>query len=538
MKGMFKGCTCLNILDLSLFNTENVIDMSEMFCDCNNLKFLNLSNFNTENVKSMYRMFYGCFFLFFLNISKFQTNNVTNMKEMFYQCSSLKSLDLSNFDTSNVENMENMFNNCLYFTNLKNDFISKISEQEMKTTIEKTSKTFLEKESGMISKTIQYCNQNLINYKDTYKDLINQSIKDFVNNIKYINVILLGQSGVGKSTLVNALKSKNSEEKSEDLSEDNNKIINVDEADFLRLWDIKGIDNNNSEEVLSTAEAIITSSKNKDLESSIHFIWFCITGTLLDPHIKEVLDNIINNYENSIYIFIIYLKSSNKDDYLNMNEEINKIYSNKNLKFIPVLHKENSKQFNLDDIIKKTINSFKNYIYSIKTDCLNDIIKYIQKNVAKIETKKNGDDLYNSICDIFEKLLGKLDGKSKEYLQKNIKNVLKYSKDGIYNDEIKDSIDKFKKEKLKFKNIKKCDFIEKIDDNLNKELEEKYAKISTVYYKENFNDEIFLYYCNLIKKEVVSNIIKSINDLKKSGELKSLIEKEIENNNNFKNLFK
>ena len=355
MKSMFNACTNLKNLDLSFFNTENVTDMSEMFCNCNNLKFLNLSNFNTQNVESMYRMFYGCNLLFFLNLSKFQTNNVTNMKEMFFQCSTLNSLDLSNFDTSNVDNMENMFKDCLYFTNLKNEFITNITDKDIEDTIEKTTKTFFQKESGMISKTIQYCinNQNLINNKDKYKNLINQSIKDFINNINTINVILLGEAGVGKNTLINALANMNKEIKNENISKTNNKI-NVYEIQFLTVWGIKRIENNNIKEVLTNVKTLINNSKNQDLDTSIHCIWFCITGTKIESHVKDVLDDLINNYGNDIPIFIIYLKASNKEQYINMNEEINKIYPNKKLEFIPVLAKEddnddNIKQFGLDD---------------------------------------------------------------------------------------------------------------------------------------------------------------------------------------------
>ena len=61
--------------------------MSYMFSGCSSLKELNLSNFNTNNVINMYGMFKGCSSLKELNISNFNTNNVTNMEGMFYGCS-------------------------------------------------------------------------------------------------------------------------------------------------------------------------------------------------------------------------------------------------------------------------------------------------------------------------------------------------------------------------------------------------------------------------------------------------------------------
>ena len=52
MKQMFSECL-LKELDLSNFNTNNVIDMSYMFCGCKSLRKINLSEFNTENVTNM-----------------------------------------------------------------------------------------------------------------------------------------------------------------------------------------------------------------------------------------------------------------------------------------------------------------------------------------------------------------------------------------------------------------------------------------------------------------------------------------------------
>ena len=57
---MFEGCSSLQSIDLSSFNTTNVKDMSYMFYKCSSLQSINLSSFNTTNVKEMWRMFYGC----------------------------------------------------------------------------------------------------------------------------------------------------------------------------------------------------------------------------------------------------------------------------------------------------------------------------------------------------------------------------------------------------------------------------------------------------------------------------------------------
>ena len=115
---MFLGCSSLTSLDLSKFDTSNVVDMSAMFNSCSSLTSLDVSNFNTSNVTNMGYMFSGCSSLTLLNLSNFNTNKVTDMSSMFYNCSSLTSLDVSNFNTSNVANMSLMLHSCSSLTSL------------------------------------------------------------------------------------------------------------------------------------------------------------------------------------------------------------------------------------------------------------------------------------------------------------------------------------------------------------------------------------------------------------------------------------
>ena len=107
MHHMFYGTTSLKNLDLSSFNTSKVTDMSYMFYG-SKLNSLNLKSFDTSSVTDMGSMFYGTTLLKNLDLSSFNTSRVTNMKNMFYN-TGFTSIDLKNFDTSNVTNMSGMF---------------------------------------------------------------------------------------------------------------------------------------------------------------------------------------------------------------------------------------------------------------------------------------------------------------------------------------------------------------------------------------------------------------------------------------------
>ena len=115
---IFYGCSSLTNLDLSNFDTKDVINMSYMFYMCSNLTKVNLSNINTQKVNNMKLMFYNCSSLTNLNLSSFDTRNVKDMKMMFYNCSSLIKLDVSNFNTEKVDDMSGMFSDCFSLSKL------------------------------------------------------------------------------------------------------------------------------------------------------------------------------------------------------------------------------------------------------------------------------------------------------------------------------------------------------------------------------------------------------------------------------------
>jgi len=133
MSGMFSNCTGLEKINLKNLNTEKVTDMSWMFNECTALTSIDLSSFKTDKVENMGKMFNRCESLANINISNFNTENVTSMLFMFWQCKSLVKLDLSNFNTEKVENMQGMFSNC---HSLKSLNVSKFNTEKVTNMIE------------------------------------------------------------------------------------------------------------------------------------------------------------------------------------------------------------------------------------------------------------------------------------------------------------------------------------------------------------------------------------------------------------------
>jgi surface protein len=91
MSGLFYNCSSLTTIDLTNFQTNNVITMKKMFAECSSLRNINLKNFETHNLKDMSYMFKNCKRLNYIdfNITINSKNNIYK-KGLFYGCKSLR----------------------------------------------------------------------------------------------------------------------------------------------------------------------------------------------------------------------------------------------------------------------------------------------------------------------------------------------------------------------------------------------------------------------------------------------------------------
>ena len=106
-------------LDLSHWDTSEVINMSKMFYYCNALVSVDLSNWDTSKLKRMDDMFYYCETLTELDIKHFDVSNVDTANGMFNYCRALTSLDLSGWTfKDSIYNFGNMFNECNSLTSV------------------------------------------------------------------------------------------------------------------------------------------------------------------------------------------------------------------------------------------------------------------------------------------------------------------------------------------------------------------------------------------------------------------------------------
>lgn len=103
---MFYGCSSLESLDLSGWDTGRVLSAGSLFEGCSSLATVNLSGWDTGMMLYMDRLFYGCESLVYLNLSSWTTKAPTacvyyakkdltvSMSQMFACCPSLEQLHL------------------------------------------------------------------------------------------------------------------------------------------------------------------------------------------------------------------------------------------------------------------------------------------------------------------------------------------------------------------------------------------------------------------------------------------------------------
>ena len=106
---LFYDLKNLKEVDLSKFNSSNLVNTASMFKNCYSLELINFTNFDTSSITTMSLMFYNCIKLKSIDLSYFNTSKVTDMQALFYNCHSLEFLNISNFNTSSCRHLFNVF---------------------------------------------------------------------------------------------------------------------------------------------------------------------------------------------------------------------------------------------------------------------------------------------------------------------------------------------------------------------------------------------------------------------------------------------
>ena len=266
----------------------------------------------------------------------------------------------------------------LFKAKLNNAFIPKDSIKELVS-------EFIEQEDGegAFQYKIEECIKKIEKTREEFE-------------IKYLTVMVVGKSGVGKSTLINEVLRLEGSEKAKVGT--GNFVTTVckeyksEYLEFLKLIDTRGIELNSNygaEQVQEDASNHIESRKEtNDPNKFVSCIWYCITGTRFEEAEKKLLNSLRTAYGDSkIPIILIYTKANDNKAINEMKEYIKEIKLDAN--FIPVLAQRLElpnncgvlEPFGIDQLIKETLNKCKK---ALNGEMFSVITKSISKKVLDI----------------------------------------------------------------------------------------------------------------------------------------------------------
>ena len=278
------------------------------------------------------------------------------------------------------------------------------------------------------NKKEEYIKENLADYdirklqelvQNVFKDekfseLIQAKVKEFIDKMNFethtshFNILVLGSTGVGKSTLINSVlkldeKSPNAAKvgkgKPVTLGEPRSYIS--DKVKGLKLWDTQGIDKSGYD-ITKLKESVVNLINNNANENNpdnfIHCLWYCVSAHRFETVERDFLIELMKVYhDETLPIIIAYTQCFSEEIGESMSKEIKKICmeQNRNLEVIPVLAQDMNvgrknnptlvEKFGIDKLLES---SFKKIEGAVQSACFHSIREQIKTNY-KASIKKN-----------------------------------------------------------------------------------------------------------------------------------------------------
>ena len=144
-------------------------------------------------------------------------------------------------------------------------------------------------------------------------DMVREKLKEEYEKMGKVNIVIAGKTGVGKSTLINAMFGNKVAETSvgKPCTKNIEKYESPDSP--LTIYDNVGFEMRNTDEVIKETKDLIDKQKNSgDIKDHIHCIWYCIRGE--GDRIEEEEIKIINGFaeDENVPVIIVLTQSSRK----------------------------------------------------------------------------------------------------------------------------------------------------------------------------------------------------------------------------------
>ena len=308
---------------------------------------------------------------------------------------------------------------------VKKNFISKLDDKilKIKEKIEKELNNYSPSNLKIFFQKLAE-NENLEIKLIEYVKLESEKILlIFYKNSTHFNILLLGKTGIGKSTLINGIFNF---KENEGAKTGEGKPITTEYDEYtsenrkgLRLIDSKGIEmgDYNINTVFNSAKHLIeTKAREGDPDKLINCIWYCFKSSSLrfEPVEKEILSLLMNQYDdNKLPIIIVITQNFDDNDTEKMRDYIEKEfqYLNKEIIIMPV-------------VAKKKIMNRKNNEFIIEKDGIEELIKISFEKSQKAVLPAVAKSIKEKIIQAFEESTENKKNKLKHNLKRNVQKIL------------------------------------------------------------------------------------------------------------------
>jgi len=254
------------------------------------------------------------------------------------------------------------------------------------------------------------------NIKENIKLQLNLLLDEPNRKVNHLNILVLGISGVGKSSLIKILLGyEELKEGSKDIPEDGffkpttegkPKYYESKMVPFLKLADTQGIEISSktskkpygiSEVEEDTSEFIIQQNESGNPDNYVHCIWYCFqpnSGRFQDDE-EILLEKLSKQYSiESLPIIMVGTQANSKEKIKLFEEGFAKKQFKFNFDFVPVLAKkmDNIEPFGLD-ILQKI--SIEKSMKAVKSQCYQGILEDVKQIFLNNLDKKSEDILKN-----------------------------------------------------------------------------------------------------------------------------------------------
>jgi uncharacterized protein (DUF697 family)/GTP-binding protein EngB required for normal cell division len=193
-----------------------------------------------------------------------------------------------------------------------------------------------------------------------YEDIINDEWEKFKNEEHFPNIMLLGETGCGKSSLINLVFGKEIAPVKDVYrgTERFEKYYGAKHGISVNLIDSRGyeMENGGSETIEKYQESIkreIRKSENSDPSDKIHIVWYCISCENIEPYDINVLNFLLHEREVKDHVAIVLTKCDEDDIDGTYAKEIKKVVRDEVSQSIKLfkVSTDKSLQLELNDLI-------------------------------------------------------------------------------------------------------------------------------------------------------------------------------------------